>query len=173
MEKIRVERPQPMKSEWAVVRGSAIHGRGMFAVKEIPRGTRVIEYVGERISKAEGWRRETLRQRRAKSGGDGGIFIFELNQKTDLDGGVSWNTARFINHSCRPNCESRIVRGRVWIVALRKILPGEELSYDYCYDYEHHHEHPCRCAAPDCVGFIVKSSQRWRVRRALGAKVRS
>lgn len=167
MEKKRVVRT---KSEWAVVRGSAIHGRGMFAVKEIPRGTRVIEYAGERISKAEGWRREMKRQKRAERGGDGGIYIFELNQRTDIDGSVLWNTARHINHSCEPNCESQIVRGRVWIVALRTIRPGEELSYDYCYDYEHYREHPCRCGARRCAGYIVKAPQRWRVRRAEGGK---
>lgn len=167
MEKKRAVRT---KSEWAVVRGSAIHGRGMFAVKEIPRGTRVIEYAGERISKAEGWRREMKRQKRAERGGDGGIYIFELNQRTDIDGSVLWNTARHINHSCEPNCESQIVRGRVWIVALRTIRPGEELSYDYCYDYEHYREHPCRCGARRCAGYIVKAPQRWRVRRAEGEK---
>lgn len=170
MEKKQGGRPLSTKSEWAVVRGSAIHGRGMFAVKEIPRGTRVIEYAGERISKAEGWRREMKRQKRAERGGDSGIYIFELNQRTDIDGSVLWNTARYINHSCEPNCESQIVRGRVWIVALRTIKPGEELSYDYCYDYEHYREHPCRCGARRCAGYIVKAPQRWRVRRAEGGK---
>jgi len=154
------------RSEWAAVRGSKIHGRGMFASKEIPRGTRIIEYTGERITKAEGWRRELKRQARAERGGDGCIYIFELNTKTDIDGSVLWNTARYINHSCDPNCESQITRGRVWIVSLRKIKPGEELTYDYYYDYDHYHEHPCRCGAEDCAGFIVKAPQRWRVRHA-------
>lgn len=155
----------PTRSEWAEVKGSKIHGRGMFATKEIPLGTRVIEYVGERISKAEGMRREKLRQMRARRGGDGCIYIFELNQRVDIDGRPRWNTARYINHSCSSNCESQIVRGRVWIVALRHIRVGEELSYDYYYDYEHHRDHPCRCAAKNCVGYIVKAPQRWRVRR--------
>jgi len=159
-------RPTPTRSEWAVVKGSKIHGRGMFAVKDIPRGTRVIEYTGERITKAEGWRRELKRQERAARGGDGCIYIFELNTRTDIDGSVLWNTARYINHSCDPNCESQITRGRVWIVALRKIRAGEELSYDYYYDYEHYEEHPCRCGADECAGFIVKAPQRWRVRHA-------
>lgn len=154
------------RSDWAAVRGSKIHGRGMFASKEIPRGTRIIEYTGERITKAEGWRRELKRQARAERGGDGCIYIFELNTKTDIDGSVLWNTARYINHSCDPNCESQITRGRVWIVSLRKIKPGEELTYDYYYDYDHYHEHPCRCGAEDCAGFIVKAPQRWRVRHA-------
>jgi len=158
--------PEPTRSEWAAVRGSRIHGRGMFATRLIPKGTRIIEYTGERITKAEGWRRELLRQRRAARGGDGCIYTFELNTKVDIDGRVRWNTARYINHSCRPNCESQIVRGRVWIVAMRDIRPGDELTYDYYYDYDHYHEHPCRCGAPNCAGFIVKAPARWRVRHA-------
>ena len=160
-------KPQPTRSEWAAVRGSQIHGRGMFAKKTIPKGTRVIEYTGERITKAEGWRRELARQERAGRGADGCIYIFELNTKVDIDGSVRWNTARYINHSCEPNCESQVVRGRVWVVAIREIRPGDELSYDYYYDYEHYHEHPCRCGAKDCAGYIVKAPLRWRVRQAV------
>mgnify|MGYP002629357108 FL=1 len=160
------KKPQPTRSEWAAVRGSQIHGRGMFAKKIIPKGTRVIEYTGERITKAEGWRRELARQERAERGADGCIYIFELNTKVDIDGSVRWNTARYINHSCEPNCESQVVRGRVWIVAIREIRPGDELSYDYYYDYEHYHEHPCRCGAKSCAGYIVKAPLRWRVRHA-------
>jgi len=164
--KKKAPKPEKTRSAWAKVRGSKIHGRGMFASKEIPKGTRVIEYVGERITKAEGWRRELARQERAKRGGDGCIYIFELNSRVDIDGSVLWNTARYINHSCDPNCESQVLRGRVWIVAIRNIKPGEELSYDYYYDYDHYHEHPCRCGADDCAGYIVKAPVRWRVRHA-------
>ncbi len=158
---------RPTKSEWAKVRGSKIHGRGMFAIQPISPGTRIIEYTGERITKKEGWRRELLRQRRAKRGGDGCIYTFELNKMADIDGRVRWNTARYINHSCRPNCESQVVRGRIWIVAIKTIRPSDELSYDYYYDYDHYLDHPCRCGAPDCVGYIVKAPLRWRVRRAI------
>jgi SET domain-containing protein len=166
MKKTVLSRQARTRTAWAVVRGSRIHGRGMFAVKLIPKGTRIIEYTGERITKAEGWRRELARQERARRGGDGCIYIFELNTKVDIDGRVLWNTARYINHSCDPNCESQIVRGRVWITALREIRPGEELSYDYYYDYEHYEDHPCRCGAANCAGYIVKAPLRWRVRHA-------
>jgi SET domain-containing protein len=159
-------RPAKTRSDWAEVRGSKIHGHGMFATKLIPPGTRIIEYTGERISKSEGFRREELRQRRAARGGDGCIYTFEVSDRVDIDGRVLWNTARYINHSCAPNCESQIVRGRVWIVSLRRIEPGEELTYDYYYDYAHYKEHPCRCGARHCAGYIVKAPQRWRVRRA-------
>lgn len=172
MKKSSKAKPVPTKSEWAEVRGSKIHGRGMFATKVIPKGTRIIEYTGERISKAEGWRREMLRQRRAARGGDGCIYVFELNDRVDIDGRVLWNTARYINHSCEPNCESQIARGRVHIVSLRRIQPGEELSYDYYYDYDHYQQHPCRCGAPTCAGYIVKAPLRWRVRHAAKKKRR-
>lgn len=159
-------RPKKTTSTWAEVRGSKIHGRGMFASRVIPKGTRIIEYTGERITKAEGFRREELRQRRAARGGDGCIYTFEVSERTDIDGRVLWNTARYINHSCEPNCESQIVRGRVWIISLRRIEPGEEITYDYYYDYAHYREHPCRCGARTCAGYIVKAPQRWRVRHA-------
>ena len=165
--KVAKKKTPPTRSEWAAVRGSKIHGRGMFAKKTIPKGTRVIEYTGERITKAEGWRRELARQERAERGAESCIYIFELNTKVDIDGSVRWNTARYINHSCQPNCESQVVRGRVCVVAIREIRPGDELSYDYYYDYEHYHEHPCRCGAKDCAGYIVKAPLRWRVRQAV------
>jgi SET domain-containing protein len=149
---------------------SKLHGRGLFARERILRGTRIIEYVGERITKAEADRRDARRLERQAAGGDGSVYIFELNKRHDLDGDVTWNPARRINHSCAPNCEVQIVRGRIWIVALRNLAPGEELTYDYSFDYAEWRDHPCRCGARECAGFIVTSAQRWRVRRILACK---
>lgn len=143
------------------VRQSRIHGRGVFAARKIRKGTRVIEYLGERVSHAEADRRYEDKAR-----DDNHTFLFVVDRRTVIDAGVDGNEARWINHSCDPNCESQITRGRVWIVSLRKIKAGEELTYDYYYDYDHYHEHPCRCGAEDCAGFIVKAPQRWRVRHA-------
>jgi SET domain-containing protein len=155
---------------WVVIRGSAIHGRGLFARIPIPRGTRIIEYVGERITKAEGFRRSAAQiERNRRNGTHGAVYIFELNKTTDIDGNVSWNPARLINHSCEANCEAKIVRGRIWIEALRLIHPGEELSYDYGYDLDHWQEHPCRCGAPSCCKYIVRKNLRWRLARKLQA----
>ena len=146
---------------------SGVHGYGLFARDFLPQGERVIEYVGERITKAEAYRREQDRLARRSAGGDGCVYIFDLNKRHDIDGEVSWNLARRINHSCAPNCEVQIVRGHIWIVAVRDIAPGEELTYDYGFDYADWREHPCRCGAKECVGFIVITAQRWRVRRVL------
>ena len=146
---------------------SGLHGFGLFARDFIPQDTQIIEYVGERITKAEAQRREERRLARLAAGGDGCVYIFELNRRHDLDGQVPWNPARRINHSCRPNCESQQGRGRIWIVARRDIAPDEELTYDYGFPYSEWRDHPCRCGAPGCVGYIVDTRQRWRVRRQL------
>lgn len=161
------DRPIP-GNPWAVIRGSAIHGRGLFARQPIPKGTRIIEYVGERITKAEGFRRSAAQiERNRRNGTHGAVYIFELNKTTDIDGNVAWNPARLINHSCHPNCQTHIIRGRVWIESLRLIEAGEELSYDYGYDLDHWQEHPCRCGAPNCCGYIVRKNLRWRLARRL------
>ncbi len=124
---------------------SPIHGRGGFAARFIPRGARVVEYAGEKISKAE-----SLRRCQAQN-----WFIFGLDEEFDLDGNVEWNPARFLNHSCAPNAEALCEEGRVWIIALRDIPPGEEITFNYGYDLTDYKEHPCRCGAPGCVGYIV------------------
>ena len=149
---------------------SGVHGYGLFVRDFIPEGARIIEYVGERITKAEAERREEKRLARLAAGEDGCVYVFELNQRHDIDGNVPWNPARRINHSCAPNCETQNIHGHIWVVALRDLAPGEELNYDYGFDYSEWRDHPCRCGAAGCVGYIVKSSQRWRVRRVLAAE---
>lgn len=124
---------------------SLIQGRGAFACQAIPVGARVAEYVGERITKAESLRRCEANNE----------YIFQLDEEWDLDGNVPWNPARFLNHSCAPNCETQCEGDRIYIVALRDIAPGEELTFNYGYDLVEYEEHPCHCGAPACVGFIV------------------
>lgn len=126
-------------------RQSHIHGCGGFAAKDVPAGTRLIEYLGERINKAEAHRRcET-----------GNPFIFYLDEETDLDGNVDWNPARWLNHSCAPNCEAENDEGQIWIVAARDLRAGEELTFNYGYDLADYRASPCRCGTPACVGYIV------------------
>ncbi len=155
------------RSVWARRQRSTIHGSGMYAAQPIPAGTRIIEYVGERITKAEAQRREAQRLAQRAAGQDGCVYVFELNARHDLDGDVAWNPARLINHSCAANCEPQVIRGRIWIIALRDIAEGEELGYDYGFDYADWREHPCRCGTSRCVGYIVNKHQRWRVKRVL------
>jgi SET domain-containing protein len=131
----------------------------------IPDGTHVAEYIGERITKAEARLRERQRIERQRRGGDGSVYIFELNRRYDLDGRCPGNVARLINHSCAPNCRTETKRGRVLIIARREISAGEELTFDYGFPFAEWPLHPCRCGAARCVGYIVSSAQRWRVRR--------
>ena len=156
-----------LPSAWVRRGRSTVHGYGLYARRLIPAGTRIIEYVGERITKAEAERREVKRLARLAAGGDGCVYVFELNKRHDVDGNVPWNEARRINHSCAPNCEPKNLRGHLWIVALRDIAAGEELNYDYGFDFTEWRQHPCRCGAADCAGYIVAQGLRWRVRRAL------
>lgn len=132
-------------TEPVVFKSSPIHGNGGFARVDIPSGTRVIEYVGEIITKQE----SLARCERSNE------YIFAIDDEHDLDGNVDWNSARFLNHSCEPNCEARFVDGRIWLVAIRDIRAGEELTFNYSYDLVDYREHPCRCGAKACVGFIV------------------
>jgi SET domain-containing protein len=151
-------------------RNSPIHGRGVYALAPIPRGMRVVEYTGKRITKAESMKREAARLARAARGQDSCVYIFNLNQRHDLDGRSSKNIARLINHSCEPNCRSETIRGRIWIIAKRDIAAGDELSFDYGFPFPEWRQHPCRCGAKSCLGFIVRKDQRWRVRRLLRKK---
>lgn len=127
---------------------SRIHGNGLFTLRPFKEGSRIIEYIGERITKSESARRTEA----------GNPFIFEVNERTDIDGSVDWNPARFANHCCKPNCEAQCIRGHIWFIALRDIAAGEEITFNYGYDIEDYREHPCQCGVEGCVGFIIDSS---------------
>jgi hypothetical protein len=143
----RVRMPKQFRNDHPLVvfKPSTIHGIGGFARVDMRRGRRIIEYVGVKISKAQG-QVELNKQN---------VYIFTLDEDYDVDGSVAWNAARFLNHSCAPNCEATIGRGRIWIAALRPIKAGEELTYNYSYDLEGYADRPCHCGAPTCVGYMV------------------
>jgi SET domain-containing protein len=143
------------ETELVILESSAIHGTGGFARVDISHGARVMEYVGEIISKQE----SLARCERSNE------YIFAIDGEHDLDGNVDWNPARFLNHSCEPNCEAQFVEGRIWIVAIRDVRAGEELTFNYSYDLEDYREHPCRCGAKMCVGYIVAEEFFEQVRR--------
>lgn len=158
-------------SNWCEVRRSGIHGRGLFAKRRIPKGTRIIEYVGDKIDKKESDRRAWARVDYAKKTGDAAVYIFTLNKKFDIDGDVPWNAARLINHSCDPNCESYIEDDRIWIAAKRDVAKGEELFYNYGFDLETWEDHPCRCGAPRCVGYIAGEKHWSKLKKLVARKV--
>ena len=142
------------------IRPSRIHGTGVFARADIAAETRVVEYMGERLSKDE-----SLRRRRA-----GNFFVFIVTDQFDIDGAVESNPARFINHSCDPNCEARMEDERIWIIAKRDIKAGEELSFNYGYDLQDYEDHPCACGAPTCLGYMVAEEHFDDVRRGQARK---
>lgn len=142
------------------VRTSTIHGRGVFAAATIAKGTCIIEYRGERTT----WE---IAQERPDSDPDNPAhtFIFELSDGMVIDAGVRGNAARWINHSCAPNCKSyEDDDGRVYIEARRAIAPGEELTYDYRLSFDGRitrkirAEYACRCGSKRCRGTLLLKS---------------
>ena len=156
----------PEKKYW-VVRGSTIHNRGIFARIDVPKDVPIIEYVGEKITKAESTRRGVALGEKAKKTGGAAVYIFTLNSRYDLNGGYPGNPARLINHSCDPNCEAYIMKGRIWIYSLREIQKGEELTYNYGFDLDTWEDHPCRCGKANCVGYILDKKYWKRLGRIL------
>ncbi|HEX3867417.1 MAG TPA: SET domain-containing protein-lysine N-methyltransferase [Gemmatimonadaceae bacterium] len=147
-------------NEWLELRRSGIHGLGGFARKKIPKGTRIIEYQGEKIANAEADRRyEDERMKEHHT------FLFILNSRQCVDAAFDGNEARFINHSCDPNCEVEISRGRIWIQAAKSIAAGTELVYDYDYDDDPEYTeenlrfYGCICGSPNCRGTIVNTKR--------------
>jgi hypothetical protein len=147
----KIARPRPF-----VIRTSSIQGKGAFAKEQIRKGTRLIEYTGERITHEEANDRypdEDMDRHHT--------FLFEVDDDTVVDAAAGGNAARFINHSCDPNCETVIEDGRIFVDAIRPIKPGQELTYDYAYILEERHSpavkkrYPCYCGKKKCRGTIL------------------
>ena len=115
--------------------GRSSAGLGLFATRPFKKGERIIEYIGRTLTNAEEY------SSRSK-------YLFEVNSRKTIDGAVRSNIARYINHSCKANCEPEIERGRIYIDALKNIKAGEEFVYDYGEEYFNEHIRPygCRCA---------------------------
>lgn len=149
------------------IRRSGIHGRGVFAIRRIRRGTRIVEYVGEKIDKETSTARGLALYEESQRTGGASVYIFDLNKDWDLDGNKPYNPARLINHSCDPNCEMVNEDDQLFLYALRDIRQEEEITFDYGYDIQHFLDHPCRCGSENCVGFIVGASQREQLKKRL------
>lgn len=149
-----------MSSRKMVVRRSGVHGKGVFAAALLKAGERLVEYKGERIS----WK-EALRRHPHNPDEPNHTFYFALEAGLVIDGNVNGNSARWINHSCAPNCEAEEVEGRVFIHALRDIAPDEELFYDYGLVIDGRltkklkAEYGCRCGARKCRGTMLASKR--------------
>jgi hypothetical protein len=145
------------------VRRSRLHGRGVFALRRIRKGTRVLEYLGDRVS-----HRQADQRYGHKGIEDNHTFLFIVDRSVVIDGGANGNDARFINHSCDPNCESLIEDRRVFIEAIRTIQPGDELSYDYQIGRDKEDPpnvdeiYACRCGKASCRGSMLWPPKRKR-----------
>lgn len=134
---------QPAKVKLLVKRG--LSGLGLFAGESIPKKTCLIEYVGRVISREEEYTSKSK-------------YLFEINSRKTIDGQARSNKARYINHSCRPNCEPEIYQGRVFIFSKKDIQKGEELSYDYGKEYYNEHLKPTGCRCPKCQEKIKRDA---------------
>jgi len=156
------------------VRSSRVHGSGGFALRRIKKGTRIAEYLGERITHEEADRRYEDTDE-----GDNHTFLFVVDKNTVIDAGINGNDARFINHACDPNCESEIEDRRVFIDAIKDIEPGEELNYDYQIGREKGDPpnvdeiYACRCGSPKCRGTMLWPAKRPKKRARRAKKKRA
>src|SRR6266702_1216901 len=143
------------------VRHSSIHGYGVFAARRIRKGTTVIEYLGDRVSHDEADARYE-----DKDPNDNHTFLFTVDSKIVIDGGVGGNEARYINHGCDPNCTSTAGKKRIYVETIRTIQPGEEVAYDY--QIERDPDDPpnvaeifaCRCGAAKCRGSMLVARRK-------------
>lgn len=137
--------PQPDRKvhpELVAVRRSPLAGKGVFAIAPIPRGTRVLEYTGIKITQEEAEDRDHVDR----------VLLFDLGNGWVIDGDP-WGTAAYVNHSCDPNCHTEVIRGRLYVIADRDIAIGEELTYDYMFDPDAE-VYLCRCGTAKCRGTI-------------------
>lgn len=114
-------------------------GLGLFAMEPIPKGKKIIEYVGNVLTNEP-------------DDATNGLYIFNINKKVDIDGAPRWNTARYMNHSCRPNAESDTYKDHVWIKSRKKIMLGDEITYDYGKEYWNEYIKPIGCKCEKCQG---------------------
>jgi SET domain-containing protein len=152
---------QPSGKPAIIVRNSPVHGRGVFAARNIAADTFLIEYEGERISEKKAAKRHGLDPENPFH-----TFFFSLESGKLIDGGVDGSDARWINHACEPNCEAREEKGRVYIYSLRDLKRGEELNYDYGLILDERQTkalkkaYECRCGAPSCRGTMLAKPEK-------------
>jgi SET domain-containing protein len=170
-EKLRIEKLRKRgESDFVEVRGSEIHGQGVYCIEPIKKEQYFIEYVGNRIDKEESEKRAWKQFEEHEKNGAAAVYIFNLTKKWDLDGNVEWNPARLINHSCDPNSEAIQDGKRIFLQALRDIEVDEEITFDYGFDVDCYEDHPCRCGSEKCIGYIVGRDYHDELAERLAAK---
>jgi len=142
-------------------------GRGLYAIKDIKKGTRIMDYVGKIITKKQTEQSEKFDNAKP-------IYLFNLNKKYDLDGDVLWNTARLINHSCSNNCDYNGTGLKLWVVTIKDIKKGEEITVDYGFGYdENFKQFKCKCESKNCCGYIVRAESRWRINKRFSMNLKN
>lgn len=142
--------------ERIVARNSPVHGKGVFALVDVPANEALVEYVGEIINWEEALERHPHDPEQPNH-----TFYFHIDEHNVIDANVGGNRSRWINHSCAPNCEADERAGRVFIKSLRPLVAGEELFYDYGLNIDEPHtpellaDYPCWCGAPNCRGTLL------------------
>lgn len=159
------------KNEWFVARRSPVHGIGCFARKFIPKGTRIAEYVGERLT-----HKEADKRYEDADPNDNHTFLFIADRRTVIDATRGGNDSRFINHSCDGNCTSETEKGRVFIDTIKDIQKGEELGYDYQIPRDKEDPpdvdvtYACRCGSPKCRGSMLWPPMKKKAKKKAGKK---
>lgn len=157
-----VSSPTPITGRRIQVRRSGVHGKGVFALSDFAQGETIIEYVGEIIT----WK-EALRRHPHDPQDPNHTFYFHIDETHVIDAKYGGNSSRWINHSCKPNCEPDEVGQRIFIKARRNILAGEELNYDYGLVIDApltdalKLDYPCWCGAKKCRGTLLSSSSEF------------
>ena len=141
------------------IKKSKIDKKGLYSNCAIKKGTKIIQYKGKVITRKKA-------EIDPKFDNGKAIYLFNLNNKYDLDGDFKYNIARLINHSCNPNCEVTGSGLKIWVYSIKNIKKDEELSYDYGFSYDDDYKKfPCRCGSANCVGYIVRKGSRWRIKK--------
>jgi uncharacterized protein len=172
MAKAKQQQTAHAPNKWIVVRRSKVHGNGCFARRFIPKGTRIIEYLGERIS-----HKEADQRYEGSDVNDNHTFLFIADRKTVIDATRGGNESRWVNHHCDGNCESETEKGRVFVDAIKDIEKGEELGYDYQIGRDKNDPpnvdeiYACRCGSPKCRGTMLWPAKRPKpAKRKVSAK---
>ena len=134
-------------------------GRGLYASKDIKKGTKIINYLGKVITNKQADESDKYDNNKR-------IYLFSLNKKFSLDGDYSFNIAGLVNHSCEANSIYEGKGLKIWISAAKNIKKGEEITCDYGFGFDKNYKQfPCKCGSKNCCGFIVREESRWRINR--------